>query len=247
MKIIVQKQFEMATFMAAKEIELLIRRQNKVVLGLATGSTPLLLYQELIRLHQEADLDFSNVVTFNLDEYCGLDKSHPGSYYYYMHENFFRHINIKPGNVHIPNGAAVDILEECEKYEKTIASFGGIDLQVLGVGRHGHIGFNEPSSSLASRTRIKTLTEITRKDNALSFSSLDAVPHHVITMGVKTIMEAKQVILLASGQHKSLIIKQVIEGPLTAMVPGSILQMHPKARIYLNSEAASKLAVQGFN
>ena len=237
MEIIIQPTPEAATSVAARIIARLLREKPNAVLGLATGSTPLLLYRELIAMK----LDWRKVTTFNLDEYVGLDANHPQSYQSFMWENLFRHINIPKKNVHIPDGMAKDIPKFCAKYEKQIKVAGGIDLQVLGIGTDGHIGFNEPTSSLASRTRIKTLTPQTVKDNARFFGSEAKVPHHVITMGIGTIMEARQNLLLAFGAGKARAIAEAVEGPITAVNPASILQMHPVTRLCLDQAAVGKL------
>jgi glucosamine-6-phosphate deaminase len=219
-----------------------VRRKPDCVLGLATGSTPIATYTELIRLHREEALDFSKVTTFNLDEYVGLSPDHPQSYHVFMAEHLFRHINISPQRIHIPNGMAKDVPTECEHYESAIRSSGGIDLQLLGIGSDGHIGFNEPSSSLASRTRIKTLTTRSREDNARFFGGdLAQVPMHCITMGVGTIMECRQVLLLAFGARKAQAIADAVEGPITAMNPASILQMHPVAKALIDEPAGGSL------
>ena len=237
MEIIVQQTPEAATRIAARIIARLLREKPDAVLGLATGSTPLLLYRQLIAMK----LDWSKVTTFNLDEYVGLPCEHPQSYHSFMWENLFRHLNIKGKNVHIPDGNTKDIPKFCAKYEKQIRAAGGIDLQVLGIGTDGHIGFNEPTSSLASRTRIKTLTQQTRKDNARFFGSEEQVPHHVITMGIGTIMEARQNLLLAFGQKKARAIARAVEGPITAINPASVLQMHPTTKVCLDEKAATQL------
>ena len=176
MEIVIQPTAEAASIVAAKIIAQLVRRKPDAVLGLATGSTPLATYRELVRMHREDGLDFSRVRTFNLDEYVGLPHEHPQSYHAFMQENLFRYINVPRENIRIPNGLAVDVAAECAAYEQAIRAVGGIDLQVLGIGTDGHIGFNEPSSSLASRTRIKTLTARTRSDNARYFGSAEEVP-----------------------------------------------------------------------
>lgn len=218
-----------------------IRRKPNLVLGLATGSTPLGLYNELIRMHKEEGLSFAKVTTFNLDEYVGLPRTHDQSYYYFMWENFFKHIDINPRYIHVPDGMANDVEAHCEWYDNEIKRWGGIDLQILGIGANGHIAFNEPGSSLGSRTRIKTLTEQTIRDNARFFKSMDEVPRLAITMGIGTIMEAKEVILLAHKASKAEAIKAAVEGPITHMVPASIIQMHRKAYVIVDKEAASKL------
>ena len=241
MEIVIQSTAEAASIVAAKIIAQLVRRKPDAVLGLATGSTPLALYRELVRMHCEDGLDFSGVRTFNLDEYVGLPHEHPQSYHAFMQENFFRHINLPRENICIPNGLAADVPAECAAYEAAIRGAGGIDLQVLGIGTDGHIGFNEPSSSLASRTRIKTLTARTRSDNARFFGSAESVPIHVITMGVGTIMDARQVLMLAFGEAKAKAIADAVEGPIMAMNPASILQMHPVAKCLIDEPAAAKL------
>ena len=237
MEIIIQPSAEAATSIAARIVARLLREKPDAVLGLATGSTPLLLYRELVALK----LDWRKVTTFNLDEYVGLPREHAQSYHSFMWENLFRHVNVAKKNVHIPDGNTKDIPKFCAKYEKQIKGAGGIDLQVLGIGTDGHIGFNEPTSSLASRTRIKTLTERTRKDNARFFGSEAQVPHHVITMGIGTIMEARQNLLLAFGSTKARAIAEAVEGPITAVNPASILQMHPVTKLCLDEAAAAQL------
>ena len=237
MEIIIQPTAAAATAVAARVIARLLNEKPNAVIGLATGSTPLLLYRALI----DMKLDWRRVTTFNLDEYIGLAKEHPQSYYSFMWENLFRHLNIAPENVHIPDGNAKDIPSFCAAYEQRIRSAGGIDLQVLGIGTDGHIGFNEPTSSLASRTRIKTLTPQTRRDNARFFASLDEVPTHCITMGIGTIMEARHNLMLAFGANKAHAIAEAVEGPITAINPASILQMHPDAKFCLDTDAAAEL------
>jgi glucosamine-6-phosphate deaminase len=237
MEIIIRDTAVSATGIAARIIAKLLREKPDAVLGLATGSTPLLLYRTLI----DMNLDWSHVTTFNLDEYIGLPREHPQSYHSFMWENLFQHINIKPENIHIPDGNATDIPAFCASYEEKIRAAGGIDLQVLGIGTDGHIGFNEPTSSLASRTRIKTLTQQTRKDNARFFGSESAVPHHVITMGIGTIMEARTNLLLAFGENKARAIAEAVEGPITSVNPASVLQMHPVVKVCLDEAAASEL------
>jgi glucosamine-6-phosphate deaminase len=237
MEIIIQPTPEAATSVAARVIARLLREKPNAVLGLATGSTPLLLYRELVAMR----LDWRRVTTFNLDEYVGLPREHPQSYHSFMWENLFRHVNVLKKNVHIPDGMVEDIPKFCAKYERQIRGAGGIDLQVLGIGTDGHIGFNEPTSSLASRTRIKSLTQQTLKDNARFFGSENKVPHHVITMGIGTIMEARQNLLLAFGTNKARAIAEAVEGPVTSMNPASALQMHPVVKLCLDEAAAGRL------
>jgi glucosamine-6-phosphate deaminase len=241
LELIIQPDSEAASRLAARAVVRLLREKPAAVLGLATGSTPLRLYQELIRLHQEQQIDFSGVTTFNLDEYVGLPREHVQSYHSFMWENLFRHVNIDPQKVHIPDGLTPDVPACCQDYERKILGAGGIDLQVLGIGTDGHLGFNEPGSSLASRTRIKTLTSQTRRDNARFFGSVAQVPYHAITMGVGTVMEARQCLLLAFGAVKAPAVAQAVEGPITAMHPASILQMHPAVRVFLDEPAAASL------
>jgi len=246
MEVILQPDSETACRLAADMISELMRRKPDAVLGLATGSTPLRLYAELIRRHQEEGLDFSQVRTFNLDEYVGLGPDHPQSYAFYMQENFFGAVNLDPARTHIPDGLTGDIAAECAAYEQSILEAGGIDLQILGIGTDGHIGFNEPTSSLASRTRIKTLTARTRADNARFFDQEADQPYHVITMGIGTILESRQAVLLAFGEAKATAVAQAVEGPLTASVPASALQLHPKAHVFVDEAAASSLDRQEY-
>jgi glucosamine-6-phosphate deaminase len=241
MEIIITPDPAAASHLAARRIARLIREKPDAVLGLATGSTPVTLYKELIRMHREGGLDFSRVSTFNLDEYLGLAPDHAASYHRFMEENFFQGVNIPRGNIRLPDGLAKDVPAHCADYEQEIRDAGGIDLQVLGIGSDGHIGFNEHGSSLASRTRIKTLTERTREDNARFFDKLEDVPHHVITMGIGTIMESRSVVLLAFGAGKADAVAGAAEGPITASNPASILQMHPDAKFYLDEPSAGAL------
>lgn len=241
MEVIVKENYEELSKFAAQIIAEHINKKPDTVLGLATGSTPLGTYKELIRLYKENRVDFSQVLSFNLDEYIGLPPEHSQSYYFFMKENFFNHINIKPENYYLPDGMSEDILQACIEYERNIKEHGGIDLQLLGIGANGHIAFNEPGSSLGSRTRIKTLTKKTIKDNSRFFKSIDEVPRYAITMGIGTIMDAKTLILLASGNNKSDAIVKTIQGPITSMVPATIVQLHPKVTILIDKDAASKL------
>lgn len=241
MEVILCSDPEQAAKLAADYVAGVLRKKHSGVLGLATGSTPLGLYAELVRRHREEGLDFSGCTTFNLDEYVGLGAGHPASYRHFMEENLFAHINVRPENIHIPDGLAGDIPAHCAAYETAIRMAGGLDLQILGIGSDGHIGFNEPGSSLGSRTRIKTLTERTRADNARFFGGAEEVPHHVITMGIGTIMEARAVVLLAFGKGKAEAVAAAVEGPVTAMVPASALQWHPVVKMIIDEEAAGKL------
>ena len=241
MEIIILPTAAEASEVAARLIARQVREKPSSVLGLATGRTPCKLYQLLARMHREDGLDFSKATTFNLDEYVNLDPTHPASYHQFMEENFFSHVNLRRQSVHIPDGMVADVPAHCADYERAIRKAGGIDLQILGLGSDGHLGFNEPGSSLASRTRIKTLTERTRSDNARFFTGAQEVPHHVITMGLGTIMESRMCLLLAFGKAKAEAVAASVEGPVTASVPGSLLQFHPQAKVLLDAESASSL------
>ena len=241
MEIIIKNDYSDMSTEAAHIIGDQIERKPNTVLGLATGSTPLGLYNELIKLNNSGDIDFSNVITYNLDEYIGLTQKHPQSYKYFMYDKLFSHINIKDENIYLPNGEHFDD-KECELYEDSIKNNGGIDIQILGIGRTGHIAFNEPTSSLKSRTRIKTLTPQTIKDNSRYFNNSSEVPIYAITMGVGTIMEAKKIILMASGKAKAKPIKNAIEGPISSMCSASAIQMHQKSMVIIDEAAASKLS-----
>ena len=238
MEVIIQPTKEEAIGIAADRVARLIRNKPAAVLGLATGSTPVLLYRKLVERH----LDWSSVRTFNLDEYIGLPAGHPQSYWAFMWENLFCHVNLRPENIHVPDGNAEDIPAFCQAYEEKIRAAGGIDVQILGIGTDGHIGFNEPTSSLASRTRIKTLTSRTTQDNARFFGNIRDVPQHVITMGIGTITEARQIYLLAFGDSKAQAIRGAVEGPVTALNPASVLQFHPATKVLLDQDAASQLS-----
>ena len=244
MLVIIKKNYDEMSKEAANMVADLVRRKPNCVLGFATGGTPLGLYKELIRMHKEEGLDFSKITTFNLDEYVQLPPEHPQSYHYFMWENLFKHINVDRRYVHIPQGMAADIDEFCEWYEERIHQSGGLDLQILGIGANGHIAFNEPGSSLGSRTRIKTLTKLTRWDNQRFFESQEEVPTYAITMGVGTIMDAKSLLLLASGKSKADAIKATVEGAITALYPATIVQMHRKAFIICDEGAASSLSTE---
>ena len=241
MEVIITADPQSASRQAALYFKSLLRRKKNAILGLATGGTPVLLYQELIRLHRAGELDFSQSSTFNLDEYMGLGPEHPASYRRFMQDHLFASIQLPAANIHIPDGLAADVPAHAAAYEKAIVDAGGIDLQLLGVGSDGHIGFNEPSSSLASRTRIKTLSERTRSDNAHFFAAGEEVPYHVITMGIGTILDAREIVLLAFGDKKADAVAALVEGPVSAMVPASALQLHPSVRVIIDEAAAGKL------
>ncbi|MBE3577223.1 MAG: glucosamine-6-phosphate deaminase [Limnochordales bacterium] len=241
MELVVVDSYRELSLWAANRVADLIRRKPNAVLGLATGSTPLGLYEELVRRHREEGLDFSQVTTFNLDEYLGLPPDHPASYHYFMRENLFAHINVRPGAVHIPSGVAADIEQECIRYEEAIRQAGGIDLQILGIGRNGHIGFNEPGTPFDSRTHVVDLAEDTRRANARFFNSIDEVPRRAVTMGIATIMEAREILLLASGPEKAWAVARTLEGEVTPEVPASVLQRHPRVFVVADRGAAAQV------
>lgn len=241
MEVIVKDNADQMSRSAATIVARVLNAKPNAVLGLATGSTPLGLYKELVRMHNDEGLDFSQVTTFNLDEYVGLTKKHPQSYHYFMQENLFKHINIPKQNIYIPSGTTDNYAAFCNWYEDQIKRSGGIDLQILGIGSDGHIAFNEPSSSLGSRTRIKTLARQTIEDNARFFDSPNEVPIYSITMGVGTILEARKILLLANGRAKAQAIAAAVEGPVTSMITASSLQLHRDAMVILDRDAASSL------
>lgn len=241
MEIIIKKDYRKMCEEAVMLIHRTWKKKKNLVLGLATGKTPLGVYEDLIQLHQKGEMDFSEVRAFSLDEYLGLSHDHPQSFAFYMQQNFFQHINIKKENVYRLSGLPDDIEAHCHEYENKIRTIGGVDIQILGIGRNGHIGFNEPSSSLSSRTRIKTLTEETITANDPFFHNKKEIPRYCLTMGIGTILESGTILLLASGQEKSRAIQQSVEGPITATIPASILQLHPQAKIIIDEDAASLL------
>jgi glucosamine-6-phosphate deaminase len=232
--------------LAADAIQALLRHKPDAVLGLATGSSPLPVYDELVQRYERGLLDFSRVRGFLLDEYVGLEPGHPESYSEVIRRDFAGRVNFAPENVHGPDGSASDIPAACRAYEDAIRDGGGVDLQILGLGTDGHIGFNEPGSSLASRTRIKTLIEQTRRDNARFFHGLADVPHHVLTQGLGTILESRHAILVATGAQKAQAVHDLVEGPLAAVCPASVLQLHPHASILIDEAAASSLKLADY-
>ncbi len=224
----------------------LIRLHPRCVLGLATGSSPIRIYQSLVALHRGGNLSFRDVRTFNLDEYIGLPPGDENSYRTFMDAHLFSKIDITPEQTQLPNSHAADLNVECLEYEEKLRLSGGVDLQLLGIGRNGHIGFNEPGASLASRTRVVTLAQVTREDNARFFGRIEQVPRTAITMGVGTILESRQILLIAIGSNKAEIVRQAIEGPVTSMVPASALQFHPDVTVMLDEAAASKLEYRSY-
>ena len=244
MRLIILPDYERASLWTAKYIADKINAygQKPFVLGLPTGSSPLRIYSEFIKMHKEGKLFFKNVRTFNMDEYIGLPADHPQSFHYYMTENLFSHIDIDPKNIHIPDGMAADIEKECKLYEEAIAGEGGIDLFLGGMGSDGHIAFNEPGSSLSSRTRVKTLNSQTKAANARFFGGdTTKVPGTALTVGVGTIMESREVLIIVSGQNKARALSAVVEDGINHMWTLSCLQMHPKAIIVCDETAASEL------
>ena len=237
MKIIIDNEENIARRAARRYVELL-REKPDAILGGATGSTPLGLYAELARLCKAGEISFARARSFNLDEYVGLDGSHDQSYRYFMNENLFKHIDIDLANTRVPDGINTAIAAE---YDREIEAAGGIDLQLLGIGVDGHIGFNEPGAPWDSVTHVVELTENTREVNSRFFASLDEVPTHAVTMGIKTVMNARSIILMAIGKSKAEIVRAFIQGPVTTEVPASILQLHPDVEVYLDPEAAALL------
>ncbi|MBN2207180.1 MAG: glucosamine-6-phosphate deaminase [Candidatus Aminicenantes bacterium] len=241
MEVIIQPDAAAAGLLAARMVAAVIKDKPHAVIGFPTGSTPIPFYARLVRMHREDGLDFSRITTFNLDEFVALAHDHPASYHAYMEKHLFGHVNVARDRIHIPDGTAADIPSYCRQYEDDIRTAGGIDIQILGIGPDGHIGFNEPTSSLGSRTRIKTLTLQTRRDNAAEFGGEDKVPFHVLTMGIGTILDSRMILLLAFGAKKAEIVARAVEGPITALVPASALQLHPRTVLLLDEPAAARL------
>jgi glucosamine-6-phosphate deaminase len=237
---------DLAVAVADRIIDIIQREthaKGRAVLGLATGSTPLGVYEELIRRHQAGEVDFARVITFNLDEYYPMSPESAHSYHRYMWENFFAHVNIAKENVHIPDGTTPRerVTETCAAYEAAIKGVGGIDFQLLGIGKTGHVGFNEPGSDATSRTRIVTLDTLTRKDAAGDFFGVDNVPREAVTMGVATILDVKEIALMATGEHKAGIVARAVEGEISTDVAATFLQRHPSVTVYLDMPAAAEL------
>lgn len=227
MKIIKVKDEIELGIKASELVKEVLKSKTNPVLGLATGSTPETMYEQLVAAYQNGEISFKNVVTFNLDEYVGLDEANEFSYHYYMNEKLFDHVDIDKKNTYIPNGNAEDLEAECAAFESAIQEHGPIDLQILGVGLNGHIGFNEPGTPFTSRTHVATLEESTRKANSRFFTSLDEVPKYALTMGLATIMDAKKIVLLVQGEHKKTILHEIVHGDVTEEVPASVLKLHP--------------------
>jgi glucosamine-6-phosphate deaminase len=241
MEIIIEADAHVAATNVGNIIARALRSKPGLVLGLATGRTMEAVYARLVRLHREEDLDFSSCRTFNLDEYIGLAGENEQSYRHYMNHHLFRHVNINLSNTHLPSGVAADLIKECDNYERMIAKAGGIDLQLLGIGQNGHLGFNEPLSAFRSRTRVKELSPMTRMQNASLFPNPDLVPYQAITMGIGTILDCHRCILLATGSDKASVVAKAIEGPITSMIPATSLQLHPACTVVLDRAAGDQL------
>ncbi|NLK21897.1 MAG: glucosamine-6-phosphate deaminase [Epulopiscium sp.] len=241
LRVYVEENYEAMSKRAAHILASQVHLKPEGTIGLATGGTPVGMYKELVRMHKEAGLDLSGITTFNLDEYYPITRDNLQSYYYFMADNLFNHINIPKERIHIPNGMAEDINKECESYENKIKEAGGIDLQILGIGENGHIGFNEPGKKFEALTHLVNLDENTIEINSRFFDSIEEVPQKAITMGIKTIMQARKIVLLANGSKKAEIIKRTIAGDITPEVPASILQLHHDTTIVLDKAAASEV------
>lgn len=241
MEVLIRNSKQTATELVARIIANEIKAKPSLVLGLATGRTMESLYARLVEMHRQEGIDFSGVRTFNLDEYIGLDPGDANSYRHYMNQHLFDHVNILRENTHLPNGAAADIDAECARYEELIAGYGGIDLQLLGIGMTGHIGFNEPLSALQSRTRAKALTPMTIAQNGPQFGDPKHMPKRAITMGVGTILDSKRCVLLVTGAEKAEIISKAVEGPITSMISATALQLHPRCTVVVDEAASQKL------
>ncbi|MBI5094029.1 MAG: glucosamine-6-phosphate deaminase [Candidatus Hydrogenedentes bacterium] len=246
MEVIIRDTREQAAALAAAVIAKALRDKPNLVLGLATGRTMETLYQLLVDKHRNEGLSFAAVRTFNLDEYIGLEARDPHSYRYYMNHHLFSRVDIDITNTHLPNGMAEDIASECAAYEYKIRSYGGIDLQLLGIGISGHIGFNEPLSAMLSRTRAKALTPQTQHQNAQFFGGPDGVPKRAITMGVGTILDSKRCLVLVTGAEKADVIAKAVEGPVTSMISATALQLHARCTVIVDSAAASRLENQEY-
>lgn len=243
MRIYKAKDYEDMSRKAANIISAQVILKPDCVLGLATGSTPIGLYKQLVEWFEKGDLDFSEVKTVNLDEYKGLNRENDQSYYYFMHDNLFSHINIPEENTHLPNGMEMDSEKECARYTKLIQSMGGVDLQLLGIGHNGHIGFNEPSESFDKDVHCVNLTQSTIEANKRFFASADDVPKQAYTMGIKTIMQAKKILIVANGEGKADIVRDAFFGPITPQVPASVLQLHNDVTLVADEAALSKVSL----
>ena len=240
-RIAVENDYEAMSRKAAQIFAGKMKEFPNGAFGFATGSSPIGMYRELVRMHREEGLDFSGITSFNLDEYHPISPENDQSYYYFMQEHLFKHVNINPSKINIPNGLAEDVEKECRDYEAKINEAGGIVAQILGIGLNGHIGFNEPSESFEAESRYVPLAEMTIKANVSKFSNPDEMPRHALTMGIRTIMMSKHIILIASGAAKASIIRDAFKGPITPLVPASALQLHPSVDLVADKEAAAAL------
>ena len=241
MKIYRAKDYEDMSRKAANIVSAQVIMKPDCVLGLATGSTPVGLYRQLVDWYRKGDLDFSEVRTVNLDEYKGLNRENDQSYYYFMHQNLFDHVNIQAGNTHLPDGMEPDSEKECARYTELIRSMGGVDLQLLGIGHNGHIGFNEPTDEFEKQVHCVDLTESTIEANKRFFASADDVPRQAYTMGIQTIMQAKKILIVANGEGKADIVQKAFFGPITPQVPASVLQLHGDVTLVADEAALSKI------
>lgn len=241
MTICIEKDYEAMSKAAAEMLLGAVKENPEVVLGLATGSTPIGMYQEVVKAYERGEADFSKVVSYNLDEYYPIAHDNDQSYHYFMKETLFKHINIDMANTHVPSGETVDVAKTAEEYDRAIYEIGGVDLQVLGIGNNGHIGFNEPAEVFAKGTGLVDLTESTISANSRFFASIDDVPKKAVSMGIATIMQAKQIMLMASGKGKAEIIEKTIFGEITPEVPASALQLHRNVTFFLDEEAAAEI------
>ncbi len=240
MKVIVVKDYQAMSDLGAEIIANTIKSNPSCTLGLATGSSPIGTYQNLVKEYQNKEISFKNVKTYNLDEYCGISRSHPQSYYYFMHENLFNHVDINEENVHIPMISNNNLEEDCKTYNNML-NYATIDLQLLGIGGNGHIGFNEPGTPFNQETFIVKLTDKTREDNKRFFNSIDEVPTHAITMGISNIMKAKKILMLISGSNKADTVVKLLSGEITTDFPASILNEHPDVTVIIDQDAYSKV------
>ncbi len=241
MKVVVAKDYREICKLVSRIFAAQVTLKPDSVLGLATGSTPVGMYQELVQMYQEGRIDFSHVRTVNLDEYAGLSGDNDQSYRYFMNHNLFDHINIDKENTNVPDGTATDLQAECERYEQVVADMGSVDIQLLGIGNNGHIAFNEPCSEFPEKTHIVDLTQNTIEANARFFESMDDVPKKALTMGIGTIMKAKKIVLMANGPKKAQTIYDTLYGPITPEVPASVLRLHPDVTIFVDEQAGALL------
>lgn len=241
MKLIKVKNYEELSKVAAEVVGTLVKAKPNATLGLATGSSPIGLYQNLIKMHQNKEISFQGITTYNLDEYCDLPREHPESYFSFMHRNLFHHIDIKEGNIHLPSSVGKDLQKNCDDYNNALNQ-ANIDLQVLGIGGNGHIGFNEPNTAFSQETFVVELTEKTRIDNARFFNSLEEVPTHAITMGIHNIMQVNKILLIISGKSKQDAVKRLLSGEITETFPASILHKHQDVVVIVDEDALGALA-----